>query len=89
MCGVTLLAQTDSSPSFRDAPGVAGVHRPSGSLAALLLTSGVPLTLLLDLMEASGPDSAAIYDAERRGVPYPEVALPTMRPWLDRTGTQS
>ncbi|MDP9102150.1 MAG: hypothetical protein M3N21_08400 [Actinomycetota bacterium] len=31
-----------------------------------LLRAGIPLTLLLDLAEPKGPDSAALYSAEAR-----------------------
>lgn len=31
------------------------------------LRAGVPVTLIIDLLDPHGPDSAAIVDAERRG----------------------
>jgi hypothetical protein len=38
--------------------------QPTQSLAMRLMTAGVPLSLLIDLTTADGPDSAAIYGRE-------------------------
>ena len=51
---------TTSTPPNEANPG-AGDH------ARALLAAGVPLTLLLDLMEPGGPDSPAILAAEGPG----------------------
>ena len=54
--------KTVMTPPFPSEP----VHS-CGDHTRALLAAGVPLTLLLDLMEPGGPDSAAILAAERAG----------------------
>ena len=64
------MSETAQGMSRRGADGVAG-GEPVGAAgrradpAMDLLAAGVPLSLLLDLLTASGPDSAELFRAEK------------------------